>query len=292
MRRLKRRTGRKHRLIAARRRLRDAAGILLASFPRLLSSAMLFGGMALAPAVAFATWEYLSRSPILAVKEVLVEGARRIGRAHVEDLVHASSGGNILSLDEDALIEKLERTGWVKEVEIKLIPPGTVVVRLTENQPAATVSASGTWMVDRDGARFRQVQPGERLPRPLLTGVAGPETWSGRRVLLRALRLTDYYRCSGMPRFDKLAVIHHDPARGYSLVTERHKMIVHLGHGRFREGIERVRFIVGDCMRKGWGPPAEIHAYVKQDKVVVRRSQRGQAPEPARPAAPRLAKEH
>ena len=218
--RLRNTRGRNRRVTSVRERLRDAVGRVPAAFASLLPTVMLFGATALLPALAPATWEYLSSSPYLAVREVLVEGTRRLTPELVEDLVRTNSSGRILRLDEEALLEDLAQTGWVKEARIRRIPPGTVLVRLTENQPVATVLASGAHLVDRDGVPFRHVQPGERLTRPVLTGISNPASGLGRRALRRAIALVNDYRLSGMPRFDRLAEVHRDPARGYSLVTQ------------------------------------------------------------------------
>ena len=283
MRRRLRTTGRNRRVTTVRERVRNAASNALASLRHLLPSTMLFVLMVLAPALAHATWEYLTRSPFFTVQKVVIEGSRWMTRARVEGFVHANSGGNLLRLDAGTLVQRLEQTGWVKEAEVERHLPGTVLVRLKENQPVATVLSSGPQMVDRSGKPFRHVLPGEELPRPLLTGIGDPETRAGRRRLRQALSLADFYRRSGMPRFDTLAEVHHDPARGYSLVTERHKMVVHIGHEHFAERIRRLRFVVQDFIRRDLGVPAEVHAYVGKDKVVVTPSRTGRPPAPADP---------
>jgi cell division septal protein FtsQ len=291
-RRLRSATGRNRRVTSVRERARNAAQSTLASLRHLLPSTMLFVLMVLAPALAHATWEYLTRSPVFAVKEVVIEGAQWLTRARVEGFVQAASGGNLLRLDKKNLIHRLDQTGWVKGVEIERHLPGKVVLRLTENRPVGTLLGAGPQMVDRSGVPFRNLLPGEQLPRPLLSGIVDPDTRAGSRVLRRALALAAFYRRSGMPRFDTLAEVHHDKARGFSLVTERHKMVVHLGHDRFAKGIKRLRFVVQDSIRRGLGVPAEVHAYVGKDKVVVTPSRKGRKQGPAVPERVRVAREH
>ena len=68
MRRRLRTTGRNRRVTTVRERVRNAASNALASLRHLLPSTMLFVLMVLAPALAHATWEYLTRSPFFTVQ--------------------------------------------------------------------------------------------------------------------------------------------------------------------------------------------------------------------------------
>jgi hypothetical protein len=72
-----------------------------------------------------------------------------------------------------------------------------------------------------------------------------------------------------MADFDPLAVIHHDSARGFALVTENHRVIAYVGHLEFADRIRRIRFVIDDALRRGLGIPGEIHCDLREDRVVV-----------------------
>ena len=119
---------------------------------------------------------------------------------------------------------------------------------------------------------FREVSPGAALVRPVISGIGAPSSPYRRRLLGRALTLADLYRRAGLAEgFDPLAEIHFDPARGFSLVTERHRMIAHLGHGPdgLVEAVRRLRFVTWDAVERGLGVPAELHADLERGRVVV-----------------------
>ena len=137
----------------------------------------------------------LSRSPLLDVDTVAVQGATRTPRAAVASAARLDRHPPMVDVDTAAVRHAVERLPWVATAHVTRRWPGTVEVRLLERTPAATLAeAGGGWAtVDASG---RVVVAGASQPPGLVTmaGVAAPapgevadERTRGALVVLEAL---------------------------------------------------------------------------------------------------------
>ena len=108
-----------------------------------------------------------TRSPLLDVDRVRVEGARRATTAEVLKAGGVREGHPLMDVDEGAVARRIERLPWVDEAVVRRDWPGTLVVQVTERTAAASVRArGGGWMlVDETGRLLaRRLLPHEGLP--------------------------------------------------------------------------------------------------------------------------------
>jgi cell division protein FtsQ len=108
-----------------------------------------------------------SRSPLLDVDRVRVEGSRQTPHATVIEATGVDRGGAMIDVDEGAAARQVEALPWVDDAVVRREWPGHVIVTLTERRPVA--SARGTqraWLlVDAEGRLLdRQSHPQEGLP--------------------------------------------------------------------------------------------------------------------------------
>jgi cell division protein FtsQ len=94
----------------------------------------------------------LTRSPLLDVDHVRVEGAQH---TDVDVLLTASRvrrGAPMTDVDLKAARKNLTARPWIDSVRVTRHWPGTVTIRVVERQASAVVHAQGTWVVvDRTG---------------------------------------------------------------------------------------------------------------------------------------------
>ena len=235
-----------------------------------LPSIALFISMAAVPWLGLHTWNYLSTSSFFEIETVVVDGNKQLTTAQIKEIIASTGNNNVLRLSSEEIEDALLQTGWIRHADVSRVLPRTVEVEVVEYQPVATLIASEASLVDETGTVFRVLQPGDPVTRPVITGLDEPGTNSLQGELLaRALTLNELYRRAGMAEFDPLAVIHHHSARGFALVTEKHRVIAYLGHEDFAERIRRIRFVIDDALRRGLGIPGEIHCDLREDRVVV-----------------------
>ena len=115
-----------------RRRLRIVAGVLAVG--------MLVGG----------SWG-VTRSPLLDIDRVVVEGATRSGARVVAETSAVRPGQPLLDLDRGTAARRVGALPWVLRAEVDRDWPGTVRIRVTERVPVAVTRANGgAWaLLDR-----------------------------------------------------------------------------------------------------------------------------------------------
>lgn len=123
--------------------------------------------VAAAVATGVAGW-LLTRSPLLDVDRIRVEGASRVDPAEVLAAAGLRRGMAMTDVAERAAAARVRRVPWVAAASVRRDWPGTVVIAVRERVPVATVRAAGDgWMlVDRSG---RFLAP---VPSPVDTLVA------------------------------------------------------------------------------------------------------------------------
>lgn len=112
---------------------------------RVVSGALVLG------AVGAIAWGGLA-SPLLAVDEVKVVGARHTTSEEVAAVADLGPEDNLLLLSTDTVEARAETLPWVRRASVDRLLPGTVRVRIVERVPAMVVSlGAARWTIDARG---------------------------------------------------------------------------------------------------------------------------------------------
>lgn len=108
--------------------------------------------------VALIAWVLLA-SPLLALRDVQVEGAQRLTRQQIAGAADVAPGVPLARVDTDAVARRVGRLSPVADVEVTRRWPHTLAVRVTERVAvAATPQPDGSWrLVDATGQVFSAV---------------------------------------------------------------------------------------------------------------------------------------
>jgi cell division protein FtsQ len=91
-------------------------------------------------------------SPILALREVRVEGATRLDPAEIRDAVSGQLGTPLALLDESRIRDDLGQFTSIRSYVTELVPPGTLVIHVVERTPLGVVATpTGFEVVDAAG---------------------------------------------------------------------------------------------------------------------------------------------
>lgn len=108
------------------------------------------------------------------VRALIVEGAfQRVTPVQVEAALDAAHGQSFFSLDLDALKDQVAAIDWIDEVEITRVWPGSLRVRITEHQAAASWGERG--LLNTRGELFTEDARHEYAELPKLAGPQGSE---------------------------------------------------------------------------------------------------------------------
>jgi cell division protein FtsQ len=125
---------------------------------RSLMRALVAGGVLLAVWIAFF-------SPLLAVREIALSGAKRTTADEIARVVDLDSSNNLLLLRADEVEAAVKKLPWVKSVSVDRKLPGTVKLTVTERSPAMAVAlGEQRYLIDRRGRVLSQTESAEGLP--------------------------------------------------------------------------------------------------------------------------------
>ena len=126
-------------------------------------------------------------SPLMALREVRVEGAQRIPAAEVVAAFDGELGTPLPLITRDAVHDALADFSLIETYSTETIPPGTLVVRIVERTPVGVIETDdGLQLVDGAGVVIER--PDERPEgQPLIT-VDGGTASDGFRAVAAVVR--------------------------------------------------------------------------------------------------------
>jgi len=117
-------------------------------------------------------YEYTQESNQFSVREVRIEGIRRLDEDTVLLQSGIGRGNNVLYFDAETVREKVEALPLVKKCMVARIFPDTVVLTIEERIPIATIQVnSRSYEIDEDGVVLREYDADELPFAPFITNV-------------------------------------------------------------------------------------------------------------------------
>ncbi|MDP8969018.1 MAG: FtsQ-type POTRA domain-containing protein [Actinomycetota bacterium] len=93
-----------------------------------------------------------ARSPLFAIGDVRVAGVNGQAAGQARAAAGILPGQNLLWADLHGARERVRALAWVREAQIRRVPPSTVEIAVLPRIPVAVVlAADGAWLVDADG---------------------------------------------------------------------------------------------------------------------------------------------
>jgi len=143
------------------------------------------GGLGVA---AKSGWNWITHSPRLAIREIVVRSGQRVSEGEVRRLANLAVGDNIIAFRLRPTVEAIELHPWVKRAAVTRELPDRVVIEVVEREPAALVNLGALYYVDDEGEIFKKVLPGETVDYPVFTGITLREAVEDKEgVTLRLL---------------------------------------------------------------------------------------------------------
>ena len=224
------RISRRRRAVARTKKRRSIVRLLVA------------GGVALAVWVAFF-------SPLLAIKEVTLSGAKRTTADEVARAVDLDSSDNLLLLRTDDVTAAVKKLPWVKSVSVDRMLFGTVKVTVTERKPAMAVAlGEQRYLIDRRGRVLSPTESAEGLP--VLAGLQESLPEPGDRLKSAQLK---------------------GALRAFSAFPRRLRRDV---QAVFAPTVERITFQLSDGIQVRYGAAEDTHSKIEVLEVLLARLRR------------------
>jgi thioesterase domain-containing protein/acyl carrier protein len=137
-------------------------------------------------------WVYvrLLGDPCFRVREVEVEGSRKIPKETLLSLMVIDGMPNLFSVKLKEVVKRLESHPWIEQVRVRKVFPHKILIQIEEKKPMAIIQLEELYYIDTKGEIFSPVGDRDEYNYPYLTGLS-------RRVLekdpVESKRLIAYY---------------------------------------------------------------------------------------------------
>jgi cell division protein FtsQ len=186
-----------------------------------------------------------------------------------------TTGVNVFAADLDAARAKILADPWIAEASLTRKLPGTVSVIVKERKAAALVALGPTFLATSDGTPFKQVEAGDPVDLPVITGIR-PESVASdpegtMHTVRRAIDLAAEVERSGLGVHLPLQEVHVADDGTFALVVGRAGIQLVLGAPPFRRKLEQAVRVVAELDRRGAKASAiMLDNDQRPDRVVVR----------------------
>lgn len=191
-------------------------------------------------AAGAAARQFVLDSPYFSVREIQVRGGEKFGGNDIVTMAGLKPGLNLWRIEPATIEKKIAKHPWVRRVLVRREFPRRVVVEIEERTPKAIVAMGKLYYVDSDGAVFKEVEAGENVQFPLLTGLRGDELGSRdpavRRKIQDAVRLADLMAKDS----HTISEVHFEAADRLVLYTTAYPLALHMGWGDWEDKAKRV----------------------------------------------------
>lgn len=111
-----------------------------------------------------------------ALKAVHVQGASAMATPDIVRAANIHAGDPLIGMDLEALRERVQAVGWVKEARVVRLLPDTLVIAVKERRQLAVWQHNGkSVVIDDQGQVIREADPSRFTSLPLVVGAGGAQ---------------------------------------------------------------------------------------------------------------------
>jgi cell division protein FtsQ len=184
--------------------------------------------------------EFVTASPYFAVRVIQVRGGERVDGDEIVRIAGLHQGMNIWDVDPAAIERKVASHPWVRKVLVRREFPRRVVISVEERAPKMIVTARRLYYIDADGRVFKEVESGESVKFPMLTGVSTELLLAGdaatRKRVREAVRVADLMG----QRARVLSEIHFEAPDRLVLFANKLPVALRMGWGEWEVKLARL----------------------------------------------------
>lgn len=193
-----------------------------------LATLVLLGGTG----AAWHGWRWLHTAPRFRVAELVVEGHARVTRDEIVRRAGVAPGTNLFTLSTRAVERAILAHPGIADAQVSRNLPNTLVVKVTEREPAAIVLLGEAYLADATGQLFvRASFNAADSHLPVITGLARGDCAARQSGCAERLRsaLSLMRRVAARPDRPVIGELHLDAWQGATLYTRAGGTALRLG---------------------------------------------------------------
>ncbi len=205
-----------------------------------------------------AHWAYvhLLEDPYFRVKEIEVEGSRKIPRETLLSLAVIEGMPNLFSVKLKEVTKRLETHPWIEQVRVGKVFPDKILIQVEERKPMAIIQLEELYYIDTKGEIFSTVGEGDEYNYPYLTGltrrVLEKDPTEAKRLISKALEIVRIAGREKLPPLKEISEIHMEKTFGIHCFTKTEGVEVKMGWEDFEEKLGKLSLIWADLRKRGF----------------------------------------
>ena len=203
-------------------------------------------------------WVYvhLLGDPYFRVREVEVEGSRKIPKETLLSLTVMEGMPNLFSVNLKEVVKRLESHPWIEQVRVRKVFPNKILIQIEERKPMAIIQLEELYYIDTKGVIFSPVGDRDEYNYPYLTGltrqVLEKDPVEAKRLIMKALELLRIVDQEKVPPLEEISEIHMEKTFGIQCFTKAEGVEVKMGWEDFGEKLKRLSLIWSDLRKRGF----------------------------------------
>ena len=158
------------------------------------------------------------------VREVEVEGGRKIAKETLLSLTVMEGMPNLFSVNLKEVVKRLESHPWIEQVRVRKVFPNKIFIQVEERKPMAIIQLEELYYIDTRGEVFSPLGEKDEYNYPYLTGltrqVLDKEPVEAKRLITKALELLRVVDQEKVPPLDEISEIHMERSSGIHCFTK------------------------------------------------------------------------
>lgn len=192
-------------------------------------------------------YQGLLKSPYLAIKEIKVNGNKRVSSAEILELAGVKARDNLLKINTNEIKKNIRFNPWVSEINVARNFPDRLIIEIKERTPVAFINLDGLYFVDETGIIFKKASLEDDIDLPVITGITREDIEDGAKtseLAIKAINLIHLLAKTGIFTNEELSEINVDRAYGLTLYTMQQGTRIELGDGDFEEKLARLERVI------------------------------------------------
>lgn len=193
--------------------------------------------------------DVLTQCDYFKAESITVTGGQRLNRDQILETADIAEGVNLVSLNLKMIRKRLLAHPWIDEADIRRTFPGSIAIRIREQEPMAVLDFGKQFLINNRGVIFKEAQASEMSGLPVMSGIEysdwkTPET-PETEVFVSVLEILNIGRSPKTVLPNTLIKnINVDREIGLTLETYGPVKKIQLGYGGYRKKYSRLEKIL------------------------------------------------
>jgi cell division protein FtsQ len=202
-------------------------------------------------------WVYghLLGDPYFRVREVEVEGGRKMAKETLLSLTVMEGMPNLFSVNLKKVVKRLESHPWIDQVRVRKVFPNKILIQVEERKPMAIIQLGELYYIDTQGEIFSLVGDRDEYNYTYLTGLTRQflekDPVEAKHLITKALELLKIVEQEKLSPLKELSEIHMEKTFGIQCFTKAEGVEVRMGWDDFREKLNKLSLIWTDLRKRG-----------------------------------------